>query len=375
MIKEIEYNPYRYDKLPPHEILEYSKEINQILALFKKQSHTSNNAFALLEKARLPLVSIKEIIGKNHNYYLDISSRLGNEALNYIIDDVNSASENPYKNTASSSLSEFVKSVSRNSKITYEIALENALRAMTIINLLDKTVEFSKRFLSIKNKIDLLVFQYENETKKRKNFNTSKIDNRFFYGDQEFFNSCYSKEDLEAYLDLFPHGKHVIEVKAKIKTITEQHDDWKFRSCSTRKQYIEYLSLFPNGKHVKEAKEIIKNSAAQEIREDDDDYMFNHSYYKEDFDEYIRCFPNGKHIEEAKMKIHEYFQNEEDIFNSCRFIKDYRNYLESYPTGRFVEESIIKIEKKYQILRRTILIVLIVLFVIIASSYIFIACS
>ena len=359
---------HAFDKLPPKEVLEFSKQVEDLLSWYEKQPHTSLNALSLLEKARIPIICIKEKLGSSHNYYLEICSSLGNESLNYIIDEVNTCREN-YENPSesSSSGSSFFKN-----KNIYKVALEDALRTMSVINLLDKTADFSRRFQTNNNIINKLVLDYKRNSLFRQfaSIKTYQVNKRFFYSDHEFFNSCYNKEDLEDYLSSFPEGKHVEEVKAKLKEITDRQDDNKFNSCTTKEQYEEYLSLFPNGKHIKEAEERINSLADEE-----DDYLFNHSYYREDFEEYLRCYPKGKHIEEAKKKIREYIQDEVNIFNSCKFINNYKEYIDSYPNGLFVKEANKRIEKHYDIIRKSLIGFFSILFCIIAFSYFFSACS
>jgi hypothetical protein len=41
----------------------------------------------LLQKTRDSLISIKEKVGKNHKYYLEVSSTLASASLSYVIDE------------------------------------------------------------------------------------------------------------------------------------------------------------------------------------------------------------------------------------------------------------------------------------------------
>lgn len=78
-----------YDNMPPLEVINEAKEINDLISWYGLKRKTSINGLELLKKARIPLIAIKERFGKKNLYYLEMSSALGNAALSCVIEDIN----------------------------------------------------------------------------------------------------------------------------------------------------------------------------------------------------------------------------------------------------------------------------------------------
>lgn len=230
-----------YDNMPPAEVVNEAKEINNLLTWYRKQAKTSKNALELLKKARLPIISIKEKLGEKNAYYLETSSIIGSAALSNVIDEVNDAQKDdkpdPLQGLFGSSskynlFSDLLGSQERRRQraLLLKVVLRNAWQTIVYIDLLDKTDDFNnKRYLpnrkTLSNIIsDLKGFDYPDDNYIIKGCaHGITADKRFFCSDSEYYGGCTSKSDYNEYLKKFPYGKHSKEAKEKIFEIEERN--------------------------------------------------------------------------------------------------------------------------------------------------------
>ena len=78
-------------KLPPLEVMSNHKAIDSHLATFANQPDLIRHSLQLIKDCAPHIVAIKEKLGKNHQYYLKISTIIVNNALGNIISEVNKA--------------------------------------------------------------------------------------------------------------------------------------------------------------------------------------------------------------------------------------------------------------------------------------------
>lgn len=230
-----------YDNMPPMEVVNEAKEINDLFVWFRKQSETSSNGLQLLKKAQKPLINIKEKIGKNHKYYLETSSALGSAALGYVIEEVNEAQKEDLPNPLSGLFGRssryglyediFGEQERRRKKAyTLKAALRSAWQTILYIDLLDTTSEFkSKRYTQNRETLCSIIdglkgFDYPDDNYIIKGCAKDlSADRKFFWCDSEHYEACSSKSDYVTYLQKFPNGNHVKEANQRIEEITIQN--------------------------------------------------------------------------------------------------------------------------------------------------------
>ena len=191
-----------YKNNPPKEVLRESKDIAILVSEFEKQKNNTYG-FTLLEKAQKPLISIKEKLGKEHEFYINTSKILAysvvektdyeqNKKLNHILND----NQWPSKNHL------------------YQY-LSCEWKTMEYVNLLDigpnhAVSQWRTVVYYTSNKVDPDITSRIN------------IDRKFFWSDSEHFASCRSIEDYRKYLSLFPSGNHVAEANTCINNLIEE---------------------------------------------------------------------------------------------------------------------------------------------------------
>lgn len=212
-----------YDLMPPLKVVSEAKKIDDLISTYLKQSNTSDNALELLKKARVPLISIKEKLGCRHKYYLEISSKLSNLALNNVIDEVNDAQDGSrYQSDLFGISSQGIASL-RN-------ALKSAWSVILYLDLLERTSEAENRYHTNRQTLHSILsraggFSYSDSRYSLKGCAYGiKVDKRFFFTDDEFFETCKNRADYEAYLKSFPLGKHAEEANRKIEE-SKSHDN------------------------------------------------------------------------------------------------------------------------------------------------------
>ena len=222
-----------YENLPPEEVFEDIEEIEYILSRYSKKEKTTKNSLDLLMETRGYLVSIKELLGKSNSYYLNISSKIGNAALNNLIEEVNNAQKKDKPNPIDSFLGRnsyngiynkrlySVESI-RKKAILLKSVLHNAWRTILFLDLMDKTDEFDERFESNRKTLHIIINNYKGFSSPDNSHIIQgcayglAVDKHFFWSDTELYESCDSIEDYKRYLNLFNSGKYANEAKEKI---------------------------------------------------------------------------------------------------------------------------------------------------------------
>ena len=226
------------DNMPPIEVAKEAKDIESCLGWFSSQPKTSAIGLELLKKIQKPLISIKEKVGYNNKYYLEISSTIASAALSYVIEEVNNAQKDDEPNPLSSILggSRYSSLYSINSILDQDRkrrkaqrikkALHDAWQTILCIDLLDTTEDFknnrykeNRRILhSIINGLDGFMAPDDVHIIRGCAYGL-KANKRFFWCDSEHYVDCRSKSDYESYLEMFPQGNHTSEAKRRIEEI------------------------------------------------------------------------------------------------------------------------------------------------------------
>ncbi len=238
------------DELPPEEVMEEDKAIQLLLLKFTLKPDLIEHSIQLIKDCVPHIVSIKEKLGREHPYYLKMSTLIVNNALSNVIAEVNEAQKNAFN-------FEIIKST-----------LISAWRTQLYMDKFDLEPTFKEG--RYKQSRDALRSIIEN----CKGFESSVLSSMYRYGcgwcnglnvddvelrtDDEIFSSCRNTESYEAYLKKFPQGKHKVEAIDGIEKSM-------FQSCMGKRPKIDkgiefckkYLSKFPNGKYKEEVSKVL----------------------------------------------------------------------------------------------------------------------
>ena len=217
------------DELPPKEVMHEDKNIQTALGIFKQQPDLIANSIKLIKACVPYIVSIKEKLGSTHRYYLNISTIIVNNALGNVITEVNAAQEKDFN---------ILKTV-----------LINAWRTQLYIDKFDLEPQYKEGCYkesrnSLYNIIEnckgfessSLSFMYQYGCGWCNNLDVSDIDLRT---DDEYYASCTTRVSYKKYIEKFPNGKHVVEAKSQIESLT-------FQAAKTIDDYIKFINDYPN---------------------------------------------------------------------------------------------------------------------------------
>jgi len=118
------------------------------------------------------------------------------------------------------------------------------------------------------------------------------------------------------YLQNFPNGKHVAEVRERIAALEAQarrdadERAWGVaRQANTAAAYADYLRDFPDGAHAAEARErqaALDQEGRRQADEKADEKAWEEALRlgtQASLGDYLRQFPNGAHAAEARQRI------------------------------------------------------------------------
>ncbi len=109
----------------------------------------------------------------------------------------------------------------------------------------------------------------------------------------EVFESCKSVESCNRYLDRYPDGKYVAEVKQKRQEL--QAEDDAYKGCSSIEKCDEYLKKYPKGRYVS----LVTDTKINLLEEDN---AYANCTTVEKCDEYLKKYPKGRYVAEVKRK-------------------------------------------------------------------------
>lgn len=217
------------DELPPKEVMHEHKNIQTALGIFKQQPDLIANSIKLIKACVPYIVSIKEKLGSTHRYYLNISTIIVNNALGNVITEVNAAQEKDFN---------ILKTV-----------LINAWRTQLYIDKFDLEPQYKEgRYKESRNSLyniienckgfesSSLSFMYQYGCGWCNNLDVSDIDLRT---DDEYYASCTTIVSYKKYIEKFPNGKHVVEAKSQIESLT-------FQAAKTIDDYKKFINDYPN---------------------------------------------------------------------------------------------------------------------------------
>lgn len=114
------------------------------------------------------------------------------------------------------------------------------------------------------------------------------------HGEQQMWEQCENSTDtadFEKYIDAYPDGDHIAEVKAMYAKLKADGEAWNGALNSGDAASLRsYLSAFPNGVHAAEARQRLDDAVWNEAQS---------SNSSEAYLAYMQEFPSGSHYQDA----------------------------------------------------------------------------
>jgi len=339
-------------ELPPVEVVYYDKLLKPIIDAYQNKPSAIDNAADFINACAPYLMSVRSVIGANHEYYIKTCTHIAAQAIYDIISDFNEQSERQYRRLEHSLIQE------RRSIIEYlRNLMKKAVIAMFHLEFLGldpdfKTNWFDKNFAVIVKQARAakalgasLSHSSSDEEVSESDFfselNEFPLDQR---DEDGYFSSIKSLSDCYLYRKLFPDGKYTKQVDAK-------EEEYEYHECATLADLVKFKVRYPSTKYDLEKKReeiILKNC---KTIEDYESYLSEYSIYKnlaisriddllfeqcknrDDYANYLKRYPDGRHWLEAQRKL------DELDYGACTTLQDFERYVQNYPYGLRVSDA------------------------------------
>lgn len=338
------------DDLPPVEVFEESRAINKLIREFYSENYHFNGAKDFLFGCEPYLISIKSKLGINNQFYVELSTSIANILLNFVIEKYNE---------------QVNETLASNLEINKEDTLRGLMRMLRpswniILNIeeLNTSNDFTnKRFKPNKKNIKEFIEQLDNHFPYNGNHTRNIFDNHFLvveamnelraqFGDTNYWDSRRPYATLtENFMSGYREEKF-IDLKIEEDYFNECKEDFQRKECDAF-SYRYYLEKFPHGKFVEQVKQF--KSTSQHEHE-----LYNE--HKKDIagcKMYMKTYPNGWFINDIKNDF------DRLLFEYYKSIKKLKNYIREYPNGQHVSEATDIIKKEHTITLAWILGILI----------------
>ncbi len=291
--------------LPPNEVKNEAQAIRNEINKFCNKPDEICWALILIKRCIPLLNKIREIVGTNNAYYINISTKIADNAL--------------YNSTYE--MKTVISRYEANKTITNRAQLEETLRQawelILYLRIFDLNEDFRKEKLT------------RNEESVRKelehygiNYDDIKI-NIDFLTEEEVFKQCDSYESLEQFRLQYPHSQYIGQVIKKMWKIEEDN----YPKVVTVRNLFAFKEKYPNShKNSQVEKSLIYLLTIENL------------WTIYDYRHFLRLYPNY----EKKLEI----LNRIDTlsFNSCKTIEDYKYYLLDFGNGAYRKKAKDRIE-------------------------------
>jgi hypothetical protein len=283
--------------LPPKEVKYYDKQIRSALTEYSTQPDEISYAIDLIKRCIPYLMSIKEILGIKNPYYLKISTFIVNAALHNVIEEFN--------NTMNSSDIKVSLNLDRVNAIERLMLMFNeAWQATLYMDKLDMEDDFrngryNENRKTLKDQVSELINVHQ----------TVSLDMR---SEKKIFDSCMTLKACQYYIKIFPGGKYLAQINAKIENL-------EFDACKTTQDCERFRNKYPNSKCPISIKW--------------EDCYYNNCNTITSLRSYLRAYPKGRYVSRAYDRI------DELSYKSCKSISDYKKYIQDFPNGKYRSQS------------------------------------
>ena len=208
--------------LPPRDIYNESQKLQGFFAEQDEKTKSCEQVINVIKECAPTLISVRERLGKDSSSYKELCTDVANYAIGKVIEIVNTAMknlENATKSNNSFGLYGLYPSSTRSvieARVAAMTAIREADQAMQYIAKLDTTADFkknrfdpnSKTLKSLASSAQLSLYPI-----------TVDLDLRT---EDEYYSSCSSVDNYNAYLGKYPKGKHREEASNRIRAIKKR---------------------------------------------------------------------------------------------------------------------------------------------------------
>ena len=279
-------------QLPPLEVMQDHKAIQKALHTFVNQPDLIEYSITLIKSCAPHILAIKEKLGKDHEYYLKISTRIVNNALSNIIAEVNGAQEEDFTVLKSTLISAW-KAQLYLDKFDVETEYKNG-RYKQSREALYRIIDNCKGFTH-----PLLTVSYKYGCGWCNDLDVSDVDLRT---DDEFFSNCHNISTYQDYINKYPNGKHLTVAKSKI-------EDLRFKEANTIESLKGLIKDYPFSKHVPAAKEKIMSLRLEGCKT------------ISDYQKFLDDFPNSS-LRSVAITDMNNLVRQENAISSCKHLSD-----------------------------------------------------
>ncbi len=131
--------------------------------------------------------------------------------------------------------------------------------------------------------------------------------------------------DFETYINDFPDGEHIADVKTMYKNLKADNELWEQTvKANNAAAFRTYVSSFPQGAHVQDARQML------------DDAVWNDAFSRNSADlylAYMQEFPTGKHYQDAQSaynKIQSTVMTAQDQDNVRSAVEQFLSGIEAF---------------------------------------------
>jgi len=285
------------DEMEPPSVSCYDKLIKKELYLFYNKEKKSSVAIELIKKCVPYLASIKEILGIDHKYYISISTKIADAALNYIIEECNQAIDAVQNNKSKLYPNDYQSVTQRALYMQLERAISIAYNATKYIEVLDCSESFQENRL-FDHQTNLMTFVSKLGIIKNSSINLD------WRSEKQIYNSCRSIDDYNNLLKTFPDCIYSKQAKNQIEQIKLRDAARRKKAREEKERLINEIKSCTNLEDVLKLKYKCNDSDTK--RELDKKY-FSLCNQKSDFKLYLKTFgDNAIYRNEAEKKLRVY---------------------------------------------------------------------
>lgn len=239
-------------KRPTAETKQEHEAIMHAIEEFQVEPSRIGKQLAFLKRCQPSVVSIKEKLGIENLYYVDISTKIVETVLNSLIDGINSIIDQDAKSDEEK----------QRKALLFRFTLSAAWEVTLHLDKFDIDVEYRKnRYNKSRQSLFELIDKYEGFEPPHPNyiirgccyFIPDPVD--FLFTEEEQYKASTTESKCKIYLEKYPYGKNSKEVCARLKLFYEERDKNEFESCRKKYDYKMYLKNHPEGKYRDLAKQ------------------------------------------------------------------------------------------------------------------------
>lgn len=330
-------------KLPPLEVMASHKAIQLALISHSILEKGISGSIELMKKCAQYIVEIKSKLGVDNPYYLKTSTTIVNCVLGNVIDEVNEilGAENPPFERVKSILRDAWHATLYMDKFDLEPDFKKnryAPNRQSLHDLIDKVKGFEDKTWS---------FRYTHGCGFCNGLKTDDLDLRT---EKELYKQCKTISDCIQYIDRYPNGEFVSQVKTKKLELELA----KCKTTSEVEAYIAHCSIPTLRQKAEEKLELLKKQEKERIEREkaQDKALSSCTSLSQVIELYQREKKNSISVDKCSLRAFEFCSTERDC---SKVINVFGSYSEG---GHMASTKLKEIESVKEIREKNILILI-----------------